>query len=55
MNGPGALALSILMLAAFLMFGGGIWLIAKKRDLRRGVLMLVAATVFLGNALIWTL
>ena len=30
------------------------WLIAKRRDVRKGVLMLIAALVFLGNVLIWT-
>ena len=48
-------ALSIAMLAVFALSGGGIWLIAKKRDRRRGVLMLVAAAVILGNIAIWTM
>lgn len=30
------------------------WLIAKRRDLKKGILMLVAALVTLGNVLIWT-
>jgi hypothetical protein len=55
MTGPGSLALSLLMLAAFLLGAGGMWLIAKRRDFRKGVLMLVAAAVFLGNVLIWTI
>ena len=54
-SGPGAILLSILMLAAFLLAAGGIWLIAKRRETRKGVLMLIAALVFVGNVLIWTL
>ena len=53
MTGPASLLLSIMMIAAFLLGAGGMWLIARRRDLRKGVLMLVAAAVFLGNVLIW--
>ncbi len=55
MTGPGSIALSILMIAAFLLGAGGMWLIAKRRDFKKGVLMLVAAAVFLANVLIWSL
>ncbi len=54
MSGPASILLSILMLAAFLLGAGGMWMIAKRRDFKRGVLMLVAAAVMLGNVLIWT-
>lgn len=54
MDGPGALLLSILMVAAFLLAGGGLWLAAKRRDVNKGVLMLVCAAVLIGNVLIWT-
>lgn len=47
--------LSIMMLAAIALFGGGIWAIVKRRDRKHGLLMLVAAIVLLGNVLIWTL
>jgi hypothetical protein len=47
--------MSVLMIAAFLLGAGGIWLVAKRRDLRKGVLMLLAALVMLGNVLVWTL
>lgn len=53
-SGPGALILSILMLSAFLLGAGGMWMIARRRDLKKGALMLVAAAVMLGNVLIWT-
>ena len=49
------IALSIAMLAAFALGAGGVWLIARKRDRRRGLLMLAAAIVTLANVLIWTL
>jgi len=52
--GPGATLLSIAMLAAFALGAGGMWLIAKRRDARKGTLMLVAGLVLLGNVLIWT-
>ena len=47
-------ALSLGVLAAFSLAGGGIWLIAKRRDRKRGVLMLLAALVLLGNVWILT-
>jgi len=49
----GAVAYSVIMLACFLLVGGGVWLIAKRRDRTRGILMLVAAAVLFGNVLIW--
>lgn len=54
-SGPADLVLAILMLASFALIAGGIWMIARRRDRRRGILMLVAAAVFFGNVLIWTL
>jgi len=50
-----ALAPSIAMIAIFALFAGGTWLILKRRDYKRGVLMLIAAVVLFGNVLIWTL
>lgn len=43
------------MLAVFALAGGGIWTLVKRRETLRGVLMLLAAVVLLGNVLIWTL
>jgi hypothetical protein len=54
-SGPGAILLSIAMIAAFLLGAGGVWMIAKARDRKKGALMLVAALVLLGNVLIWTI
>jgi hypothetical protein len=46
--------LSIAVLAAFLLAGGGIYLIATGRARTQGVLMLVMTAVLIGNVLIWT-
>jgi len=55
MTGPSALLLSILMLASFLLGAGGVHLIVRRGERGKGVLMLVAAAVALGDVLIWTL
>jgi hypothetical protein len=54
-SGPGAILLSIVMIASFLLFAGGTWMFAKGRDRKKGLLMIAAAAVLLGNVLIWTL
>jgi hypothetical protein len=50
----GPVLLSIVMIAAFALAWGGLWLLLKRRERKRGTLMLVAALVLLGNVLIWT-
>ncbi len=50
-----AAAPAIAMLGVFACLIGGGVLIAKKRDVRKGVLMLVMAGVLLANVLIWTM
>ena len=45
---------TIAMLAVFALAGGGVWTIVKRREAKRGALMLVAGLVLLGNVLIWT-
>lgn len=55
MNGPAALTLSLLMLAGFLLGIGGLWMLVKKGDTKRGWLMIVAATVMFANVAIWTM
>jgi hypothetical protein len=45
----------VLMLASFALGAGGIWLLAKGADRKRGILMIIAALVFFGNVLILTL
>jgi hypothetical protein len=50
-----ALAPAIAMLGMFACLIGGGYLIAKRHDMTKGVLMLIMAAVLLGNVLIWTL
>ena len=47
-------ALSLAVLAAFALVGGGIYLLVSKRNRKQGLLMLVAAAVMFANVLIWT-
>ncbi|MFN3389510.1 MAG: hypothetical protein ACK40O_11320 [Allosphingosinicella sp.] len=53
-TGLAAILLSIGVIAAFVLGGGGMWLIVRGEDRKRGFLMLAAAVVTLGNVLIWT-
>jgi hypothetical protein len=46
--------LSIAVLAAFALVGGGAYLIVKRTNRLQGVLMLVMAAVLIGNVLVWT-
>ena len=55
MDGPPAALLSILMIAGFLLAAGGIFLIAGRRDPKKGALMLVCAVVLVANVLVWTI
>jgi hypothetical protein len=54
MTGFVAALLSIAVLAAFTLIGGGTWLIVKRRERKQGLLMVLAALVLLANVLIWT-
>jgi hypothetical protein len=42
------------MLAACLLVVGGIRLVMRKADRSRGILMILAALVLVGNVVIWT-
>ncbi|WP_026046588.1 hypothetical protein [Sphingomonas sp. PAMC 26621] len=55
MSGVESLAPAIAMLAAFACLIGGVRLIWRRSDVRKGVLMLVMAAVLVGNVAIWTL
>jgi hypothetical protein len=55
MAGLAATLMSIAVIAALALAGGGAWLLAKGRERERGALMLLAALVTLANVLIWTL
>ncbi len=50
---PSALILSIAILAVFALIWGGVRLLLRREDRMRGILMIVAAVVLLGNVLIW--
>ncbi len=54
LTGPASILLSIMVLAAFALVGGGLYLMFKRREGKKGALMLVAALVLLGNVVIWT-
>ena len=47
--------LSIAVLASFALAIGGGWLVVRRRDRKRGVLMIVMAVVLLANILLWAL
>lgn len=55
MTGPSSLIMSLLMLAGFALAAGGVYLTAKRKDRRRGLLMMVAALVMWGNVAILSL
>lgn len=50
----GSAAPAIAMFAAFACAAGGVYLLAKRRNRTRAVLMLVMAAVLVGNVAIWT-
>lgn len=54
MNGPAALTLSMLMLGGILLGAGGLWMLVRKGDTKRGWLMIGAAVVMFVNVAIWT-
>lgn len=53
-SGTASILLSVAMIAVLLLGAGGMWMVVRGRDARKGVLMLIAALVLLGNVLIWT-
>jgi predicted MFS family arabinose efflux permease len=55
LTGIGAAAPAIAMLGMLACVGGGLYLIATKRDRKKGVLLLIMSVVLLGNVLVWTL
>ncbi|WP_242139053.1 hypothetical protein [Sphingomonas sp. TREG-RG-20F-R18-01] len=55
MSGIESLAPAIAMLAAFACLIGGVRMIWRRSDGRKGVLLLVTAAVLVGNVAIWTL
>ena len=55
MNGLGAFLLSVMMIAVFALVAGGLYVLFRRNDRKRGLLMLAASLVLLANVLIWTL
>ena len=55
MGGLVSTMMAIGMIAAFLLVFGGIRLVRRKEDRSRGVLMLIAAAVLVGNVVILTI
>ena len=55
MTGFASAAMTLAMIAAFLLAMGGVRLALRKDDRKRGLLMIVAAAVLVGNVLILTL
>jgi len=43
------------MVAAFVLAAGGVKLALRQQDRKRGLLMIAAAAVLVGNVLVWTL
>jgi hypothetical protein len=54
MNNFSALALTLAMIAGFLLLAGGVKLAVSGQARKRGILMIVAALVLIMNVMIWT-
>jgi hypothetical protein len=50
--GANSAFLALAMLAVFALGAGGVYCLIKRKDRRRGVLMLIAAAVLLANVLL---
>ena len=48
-------AMALAMIAAFLLTAGGVKLALSREHRSRGLLMIAAAAVLVGNVLIWTI
>ncbi len=54
MQGFGSVAMTVAMIAAFLLMLGGVKLAAARQTRGKGILMIVAALVIVMNVMIWT-
>ena len=54
MNNFSTLALTLAMIAGFLLLGGGVKLAFARQTRGRGVLMIIASLVLIMNVMIWT-
>ncbi len=54
MQGLGSVAMTVAMIAAFLLVLGGVKLATNRHTCGKGILMIVAALVIIMNVMIWT-
>ena len=54
MDNFSTLAVTLAMIAGFLLLGGGVKLSMARQTRARGILMIVAALVLVMNVMIWT-
>jgi hypothetical protein len=54
MNGLVTFMLSLAVLAAFVLAGGGVYLFFARGERKQGALMVLAALVLFANVAIWT-
>jgi len=54
MDGIWSIAITVAMIAAFLLVAGGVKLALARQTRTRGVLMILAALVIVTNVMIWT-
>jgi len=54
-QGFGAVAMAVAMLAAFVLAIGGTRIALRPAERKRGLLMILAAAVLVGNVLVWTI
>ena len=55
MEGFAATAMAVAMLAVFALVFGGVKLALRPDGRKRGLLMIAAAAVLVGNVLVWTI
>jgi high-affinity Fe2+/Pb2+ permease len=55
LSGFAAGAMAVAMIAAFVLAAGGVKLALSRENRSRGLLMIAAAAVLVGNVMIWTL
>jgi high-affinity Fe2+/Pb2+ permease len=55
LSGFAAGAMAVAMIAVFVLAAGGVKLALSRENRSRGLLMIAAAAVLVGNVLIWTL
>jgi hypothetical protein len=54
MQGLGSVAMTVAMIAAFLLVLGGVKLATNRQTRGKGILMIIAALVIIMNVMIWT-